>query len=297
MSAEEFETVLENAVACLRNGELDDAERLFTAALAGAPDEGSTALVNIYRAAIAVYRREPSDLIGDLPRYLMRRDSPRHAFLASYYLVMHHTLGRRTADAERYAQVLVDAAEELDDDYYRGAANDSLSAVEILRGDYEAALSASLNALQALGRYSGPLSTAWLRGAAENNAGYCLLATNRHEDAVPHFHRSKAALHEAERTAGLADVDLNLALALLALGRLDEAEAHVASADAAISPERDRLRRYVHYLRGEIAQRAGDAGAAWQHFARLRDYYPEVENLEDLLFMIDVSPLLLPDPE
>jgi tetratricopeptide (TPR) repeat protein len=293
----DFDELREAGLAQMRAGDLADADRLFTAALACAPNEAAQTLINIYRAGIAVYRREASNLIDALPRNLMRRDSPRHVFVASYYLVMHYTLSRQPLEAARYTRTLLDAADELGDLYYSAAAYDSVSALEILRANYEDALQASVNALRCLAGYTGELDTAWLRGAAENNAGYCLLALNRHEEAIPYFQRSKHALAAVPGEVSAADVDVNLALAHLALGRLDEAEEHASRADTLITPARERLRRYVHYLKGEIAQQRGDPDAALQHFARLRTYYPEISALEDLLLMIDVSPLLLPEPE
>jgi tetratricopeptide (TPR) repeat protein len=231
-----------------------------------------------------------------LREILIRRHSTLHAFLASYYLTIYLSARRDREAAERYMTILLDAAAELNDPYYLAISWDIASDAAFSQGSFALAYDRALRAQQEIARCPPTEAAVMARSVIEHNVGYSLLALGRHAEAIIPLQEGIAGLERSGCGAHSATGYVNLALALFTIGETEQSEAHLLSAEKGLTGNTQWLAPYVHYLRGEIAQRRGNHTDARTHYERLREYYPDFQNIADILAVVSLLPVLLPEP-
>jgi tetratricopeptide (TPR) repeat protein len=295
MSDAAFEQSRTCGIQRMRVGAFAEAAAHFEDAETLASTAADRALAQIHMASVCVLQGTPSRRIDELPVLLMRHDSPRHVYLASYYLALHFAEERRTDAAARYLTLLFDAAEAMDDSYYRAGAYDVGCNVARSAGDLAMEYEYALRANETIAACAPTDDAVMARAAIGHNLGYALLAGGHYENAVDPLRRGADALDACGAGAIAVQAYINLAFAHFAVGDHEESEQHLQVVEERIVPTTEWLRKYVYFLRGEIAQRRGRYGEARSEYRRLCEHYPAFANLVELLSGVSLFPLLLPE--
>lgn len=295
MTPATFPELREAGLKHMREGRYADAEESFRAAHAAATTEADAALAEIHCASVAILQGETSAPVAMLREILIRRHTTLHVFLASYYLTIHLSARRDREAAERYLAILLDAAAELNDPYYLATSWDVASEVALSQGSFDVAYDRALRAQAEIARCAPSEAATMARGVIEHNVGYALLGLGRYGEAIIPLREGIAGLQRSGCGAHSATGYINLALALFIDGETEESEAYLIAAEQGLTGDTQWLAPYVHYLRGEIAQRRGNHAEARMHYERLREYYPDFQNVADILAVVSLLPVLLPE--
>jgi tetratricopeptide (TPR) repeat protein len=282
-----IEALRQEALARVRNSELEQALRLFDEALGLGPDEELRELIIINKADALITMETSGPEIQELPRIIMRRRNHRHAYLAAYALQFKHRLegdARRSIFYGRQALQIADEA--LQPEWRRivlielGTACEMDYQISDAIEHYEAALAIDAESADNRDRQ---LSF----GYALENIGYCKLLEGAHEEGISFIQR---ALEYINDPFGLAEAAVDLCYGYLELGNIDRALEH-GRRGLSIAVDSRQIRN-SHYLLGEAAYKAGDTAGAEYHFDQLATFYPEFKHLKSLLYAIDLRGLV-----
>lgn len=287
-----FQEHLDATRDALGRADWSAAARALDAAEALARDEAQHALVQMHRASIPVLRGEAGADLRVFRENFLRRHSPRHVAIAGYYILVDVLHRGDLGTAERYLPAYLEAVRELDEPHHWAAARDLESTVDSLRGRHVAAIERHRATLMELQSYDGA-DAPLLRATALHNLVYDCLAANRFAEALQSVEASIAAAERLGRADYLAQVLVTASFAHLCGGSLDDAERLATRAEPVAAGQ--RLERYVHYVRGEVARRRGDVEGAAACFQRLAAFYPEIPGVAEMLLSMNVAPFLLPE--
>jgi tetratricopeptide (TPR) repeat protein len=287
-----FERSLDAALACLRAGEYDDAVVALDAAAGFASTEAEESLVALHRASMDVLQGKREADIRPFLENVVRRHSPRHVQIATYYILVHaiETNDRKLAD--RYFPAYLDAVETVGDPVQRVASYDVAAAVESMRGNHVAAIEYGRVALAECDRCNDP-DELLSRTFITHNLAYNCLAANRFTEALEYASAAVGHAEKLGRADALRQLLITAAFAHLCKEQLDEAAALARRAEPFALGT--RMERYVHYLHGEIARRREDLDAAARHFRKLEEFYPDTPGVAEILLTLNVAPFLLPE--
>lgn len=287
-----FETLIDDGMAALDRAEFDAAAELFRQAESIASNEADRALAAMRLAAIDVLRTRPDADLRVFRENVMRRHSPMHLFIASYYLTIAAIDRDDREAATRYLPVLLEAARQLEDPTWTIRACNVAAGAESIRGNHIAAIAygrVALDAFEQSDRDDDEMNRAFV----VHNHVYNCLAASEYEEAL---HYAGEAVERAEATGNrplLRQALVTTALAYLCRDRLAEAQETIDRAEPMIGGT--YLEKYLHYLRGEIARRRGDRDEAARHFRRLEALYPGMPTLTEMLLSMNLAPFLLPE--
>ncbi|MGN6182200.1 MAG: hypothetical protein ACTHQM_00925 [Thermoanaerobaculia bacterium] len=220
----------------------------------------------------------------------MRRHSPRHLQVATYYILVHAIETNDRKLAERYLPAYLDAANTIGDPVQRVASYDVAAAVESMRGNHVAAIEYGRAALAECDRCEDP-DELLSRTFITHNLAYNCLAANRFTEALDYATSCVALADRLGREDALRQALITAAFAHLCRERLDDAEALAMRAEGFANGT--RMERYVHYLHGEIARRRGNRETAERHFRNLESFYPDTPGVAEILLTMNVAPFLL----
>lgn len=287
-----FALTIETALAKLRAGAYDDAVVALDAAGAMASSDAEQALVALHRASMDVLQGKQDADIRVFLENVVRRHSPRHLQVATYYILVHaiETNDRKLAD--RYFPAYLEAVTAVGDPVQRVASYDVAAAVESMRGNHVAAIEYGRAALAECDRCDDP-DELLSRTFITHNLAYNCLAANRFTEALDYATSALALAERLGRADALRQLLITAAFAHLCKEQLDEAEELALRAEPYASGT--RMERYVHYLHGEIARRREDRETAARHFHKLEAFYPDTPGVAEILLTLNVAPFLLPE--
>lgn len=286
----DFETLREEGFSALRRGRFDDAEEVFRRALAAAVTDADRELGRIYVAAVPVFRGDRDASLNVFRESLMRRRSARHAYAASYYLLIYDSLHGSAEDGARWTAALLDAANALDEPRTFVTAYDLAATVESQRGNHVAALEYNRASLAMLERCSANEETALMNAVTRHNIAYNALAGNDFAAALPYAVDAVTHAEALDNPPLLRQCIVTAAIALMMRDRLGEAETMIARLERG-----SHFDRYVPYVLGECARRRGDRRSAAAHFRELEAFYPDIPSLAEILLSYNIAPFLMPD--
>src|SRR5205823_14650276 len=134
---------------------------------------------------------------------------------------------------------------------------DVVSEIALGRGDFVTAYHYAMRALDAIPNGAASEEWAMTRAIVRHNLGYALLGQGCYERAIVPLREGAAAFEACGARAHAVQAYINLAFAQFAVGDVDESERHLHAVEERILEPTAWLRKYVYYLRGEIAQRRG----------------------------------------
>jgi len=281
-AAQEALRLLEEGIACEQQGRMEDALRLFDAAILLAPDAGRA---HFCRGNVLLHQgNAQAALEAYMGALALKPDSAAAHYNMGNALVR---LGRREEGVAAYQKALALKPDFADAEVALGGALEDLGHLDAAVAHYRRALEiqpgyagASGNlggALTALGRQDEAL--ACYRQAAgihpddaeaHNNLGAALRELGRPDDALKSFRKA------LEIKPDYAEAHSNLGAALQDLGRLDEAVAGYRQA-AEIRPDLTAL----HYNLGNALKDLGqfnDAAASFRQALRIEPDFAEAHN-------------------
>lgn len=279
----------------LRAGRFQEARAALREARAATRDESERALVDIQLESIPILTKaeHPPD-VARLAEIGVRKFSERHSFLSSYYLTMHFVGQGELDRAQRYLREMVGNAERTGEVSYASLAYESAADLATARRRYADAKVYSQEAhAAAIG--SDAADDLLLIGSILHNIGYASLGTSDYEEAIHYAGQGVKLLESGGFGPYLADVYMTLAFASCAIDHLEDAAAYVSLSETHMAEGHGHVRKYVHYLRGEIAHRRHRDEEASLHFDRLQEYYPELANVAALLSAVDCLSVLMPE--
>jgi tetratricopeptide (TPR) repeat protein len=284
---ERIESLRQEALARVRNSELDQALALFDEALGLDPDEELRELIVINKADVLITMETAGPEIQELPRIIMRRRNLRHVYLAAYALQFKHRLDGDARRSIFYGQQALQIADEaLQPEWKRivlielGNACEMDYQISEAIEHYEAALALDAESPDNRDRQ---LSL----GYALENIGYCKMLQGFHDEGIAFIHR---AMEYIDDPFGLAEAAVDLCYGYLELGNIDQALEH-GRRGLSIAVDSRQVRN-SHYLLGEAAYKAGDSAGAEYHFEQLATFYPDFKHLKNLLYAIDLRGLV-----
>lgn len=287
-----FDQSLDEITATLRAGAWDDAIAKIDSLQSLASDEPQRAMLDLHRASIDVLRGVRDADMNVFRENVIRRHSPRHVHLATYYLLVNAIDRNDRATAERYFPTYLEAVATVADPLQRIASWDVAGAVESMRGNHVAAIEygrAALAECDPNAEGEAQLTRIFIT----HNLAYNCLAANQFNDALTYARDALSMAERTGRTDILRQLLITTAFAHLCREQLDEAE-ELAHRAAPIT-EGTRLEKYVHYLHGEVARRRGDLVIASAHFKRLETFYPDTPGVAEILLSMNIAPFLLPE--
>jgi tetratricopeptide (TPR) repeat protein len=295
MPSENPELLRDEGLLHLRAGRFREAKTRFREARDITHESSELALVDIHLASVSILTSGTSPHIGRLAEIMVRRFSERHSFLAAYYLVMQLVSVGQLDRAKRYLPGMIADAERSGDASYVSLAHESAADVASAQRRYADARAYSIAAYAAACESDVAKNDRLLLGSILHNVGYALLGSNHYEEAIDYVLRAIDLLNTGGFTAYSAEPYMTLAFAYCAIDRLDETEHYVANSEAHISEKEEYLRKYVYYLRAEVAQRRHHDDEAQAQYARLQECYPAFTNLSSILGAINFLPVLMPE--
>jgi tetratricopeptide (TPR) repeat protein len=287
------EELLEAGRARLHEAQFDAAHDLFSRAEAAAVDDAGREMAAIMRASVPVLQEQRDADLSVFRQNILRRRSPLHVLRACYYLFIGLIDRHADEDAARYLKIMREAAAEVADPIWIARAYDAAASVESRLGKHAEAIELSDVAVAAALELPESAEVTLVRVMALHNRAYNLLAAGRHDEA---YEAAMLALPIAEATSyPTATRECLMTLAFASLGRGDLGDAERYARDAEPYARGQRAERYVHYVLGAVAHRRGDVEEAELHFEKLRQFYPDVPNLTEMLLSTDLAPFLLPE--
>jgi tetratricopeptide (TPR) repeat protein len=281
-----IEELREQARACLRRGEYEDALVLYDEALILATDDDVRELVRINKAdaMIAIERTGPE--VHELPSVIMRRRNPRHVYLAAYALQYKYRLENDLKRALFYGQLALRTAEEANEPSWRRIVLLELGNIYEVDSQIAKAIECFNESLAVV--EESPLQEKQLSYSyALENLGYCLLLQGDVDDGLQHIHQALELLTDP---IGRAEGYIDLCYGYLEKGLYEKA---LFYGQAGLEIAKDtRQVRNAHYLLGEACYKSGDRDAADFHFSELAKFYPQFRNLKNLLYAIDLRSMV-----
>ena len=281
-----IEELREQARACLRRGEYEDALVLYDEALTLAADDDVRELVRINKAdaMIAIERTGPE--VHELPSVIMRRRNPRHVYLAAYALQYKYRLENDLKRALFYGQLALRTAEEANEPSWRRIVLLELGNIYEVDSQIAKAIECFNESLAVV--EESPLQEKQLSHSyALENLGYCLLLQGDVDGGLQHIHQALELLTDP---IGRAEGYIDLCYGYLEKGLYEKA---LFYGQAGLEIAKDtRQVRNAHYLLGEACYKSGDRDAADFHFSELAKFYPQFRNLKNLLYAIDLRSMV-----
>jgi tetratricopeptide (TPR) repeat protein len=281
-----IEELREQARACLRRGEYEDALVLYDEALTLATDDDVRELVRINKAdaMIAIERTGPE--VHELPSVIMRRRNPRHVYLAAYALQYKYRLENDLKRALFYGQLALRTAEEANEPSWRRIVLLELGNIYEVDSQIAKAIECFNESLAVV--EESPLQEKQLSHSyALENLGYCLLLQGDVDGGLKHIHQALELLTDP---IGRAEGYIDLCYGYLENGQYEKA---LFYGQAGLEIAKDtRQVRNAHYLLGEACYKSGDREAADFHFSELAKFYPQFRNLKNLLYAIDLRSMV-----
>lgn len=281
-----IEELREQARACLRRGEYEDALVLYDEALTLAADDDVRELVRINKAdaMIAIERTGPE--VHELPSVIMRRRNPRHVYLAAYALQYKYRLENDLKRALFYGQLALRTAEEANEPSWRRIVLLELGNIYEVDSQIAKAIECFNESLAVV--EESPLQEKQLSHSyALENLGYCLLLQGDVDGGLQYIHQALELLTDP---IGRAEGYIDLCYGYLEKGLYEKA---LFYGQAGLEIAKDtRQVRNAHYLLGEACYKSGDRDAADFHFSELAKFYPQFRNLKNLLYAIDLRSMV-----
>jgi tetratricopeptide (TPR) repeat protein len=281
------EEMRQAALAKVRTGAIDEALGLYDEARLLATDEETRELITINKAdaLIALDRTGPE--VTALPAILMRRRTPRHAFLAAYALLFKHRSAGEIKRAMFYGQIAHEIAVEADQILWKVATLNELGVAYEIDSQFEQAVECFEDAISSIAELDDPAEHELSYGLALENLGAAKLQMRRTAEGIECINKAMASLQSPE---SIAEAHIDLCYGYLDLEKYDRARKH---GETGLEMATDaRQTRNAHYLLGEACYKAGDIEAAEYHFDELARFYPQFRNLKSLLFGIDLRSML-----
>lgn len=284
MTAEELR---QSALAKVRTGALDEALSLYDEARLLAGDEETRELITINKADALIASNRSGSEVAALPSILMRRRTPRNAFLAAYALMFKHRMSSEAKRAIFYGQVALDVASEAGETFWKLAALNELGMVYEIDSQFANAIECFEQALTCMDSVSNSADQAFSRVAVIGNLGYNKLLLHETVEGLRLMH---SIIDQIEASEIRAEAYIDLCYGYLDLEKYEKA-IEFGEAGLELAGEERQIRN-AHYLIGEAAYKAGDIEKANFHFDELARYYPQFRNLKSLLFGIDIRSML-----
>lgn len=287
-----YESLRQRAVRTAHEGRLEEAENLFSQALAAArelgdPELGDRAYCNL--AAVQISRGEWDGPRTELRRILTRSPGSPNAFLAAYNLARAYELSKDVKKGLFYARIARDRAQSEDQTEWRVAARHQVANLLVAdsqfreaREEYHAALSL-LDSPEAV----DDQHEAWI------NLAYCDLMRGATRRALDHLYRRLRRVRREGLKRLEALVRQDLALALLEVARPDLSVRHSSRAlELARNGEAD-VEKNCLFLLAEGLEARGNQREAFRVRQRLQQrFYPEQPNLAEVLSQVNVRRLV-----
>lgn len=286
-----YEVLRDEALDCLRRGEIEAAERRYRESLQLAREMEDPVLEDRAYCNLAAVRigREPEEgWLFRLRQIMTRRTSGENGFLAAYNLARIYEHRQDPKKGLFYAGIALERLKELggDNGEWRGMALLQMANLLVAESYFDRAEVHYRQALALSPPPPRPLLT-----LVTQNLGYCRVMQGEPREGLGLLYRS---LRE-QRHAGTTNpqIHLDVAFALLEEGRHRQALRHAARGLAAAREEglTEEVKKAL-YLLGEATVSLGDEDRARQHFDQLQDYFPEAPFLSDLLLTTDVRSLI-----
>ena len=284
MTAEELRQA---ALAKARAGALEEALGLYDEARALAADDEMRELITINKAdaLIALDRTGPE--VTALPAILMRRRTPRHAFLAAYALLFKHRSAGETKRAMFYGQIAHEIAVETNQVFWKIATLNELGVAYEIDSQFEQAVECFEDAIATIAELADPAEHELSYGLALENLGAAKLQMRRTAEGIECIRKAMPSL---QSPTSIAEAHIDLCYGYIDLEKYDTARRH---GETGLEMATDsRQTRNAHYLLGEACYKAGDIESAEHHFDELARFYPQFRNLKSLLFGIDLRSML-----
>ena len=291
-----FEQLRQDGLRAMRRGTFQIAAGLFERAEHQTTSEVEKTRARIHRASAAIFAGEPSPLILELPRIVLRETDALNVWLSAFYYGNHLIDSNQHASAKKYLSAMVAQVPALDRPSYYTAVNfDFAYAIAMAERDFPKAYECSLRAREAVARCEPAEDVDVAAALIEHNFGYALLAVGRTAEAIEHMRAGLDALESLGAGVDRQPAYVNLAFAHLMTGGVAESEHYLDLLEPSIDAPAEWLRRYLLYLRAEIAQRRGDTEQAVRYREQLQQYYPEFRGLSEWLSCIDLLPVMVPE--
>lgn len=281
------EELRQAALAKVRTGALEEALDLYDEARLQAADEETRELITINKAdaLIALDRTGPE--VTALPAILMRRRTPRNAFLAAYALLFKHRSSGETKRAMFYGQIAHEIAVETNQVFWKIATLNELGVAYEIDSQFEQAVECFEDAIATIAELDDPTEHELSYGLALENLGAAKLQMRRTPEGIECIRKAMPSL---QSNAAIAEAHIDLCYGYIDLEDYKAARRH---GETGLEMSTDaRQTRNAHYLLGEACYKAGDIEAAEHHFDELARFYPQFRNLKSLLFGIDLRSML-----
>jgi tetratricopeptide (TPR) repeat protein len=281
-----IEELREQARACLRRGDNEDALLLYDEALTLATDDDIRELVRINKADAMIALERTGPEVHELPSVIMRRRNPRHVYLAAYALQYKYRLENDLKRALLYGHLALRTAEEANEPSWRRIVLLELGNIYEVDSQIAKAIECFNESLAVT--EESPLQEKQLSHSyALENLGYCLLLQGDVDGGLRNIHQALELLTDP---IGRAEGYIDLCYGYLEQGSYEKA---LFYGQAGLEIAKDtRQVRNAHYLLGEACYKSGDREAADFHFSELAKFYPEFRNLKNLLYAIDLRSMV-----
>jgi tetratricopeptide (TPR) repeat protein len=281
------EELRQDALAKVRSEEYDDALAMYDEALALATDEEVCELITINKAHALIAADRTGPEVKALPMILMRRRNVQHTVLASYALLYTHRLANETKRAIFYGQIALEAANHVDQTFWKLAVLNELGIVYEIDSQFLKAIECFDQALALLATIDDASQKQFSQVAIYQNLGYNRVLVG---DTVEGIRMIESILDKIQVPSTLSDSYIDLCYGYLDLEQYAKAREYGETGlDLAVEP---RQVRNAHYLLGEAAYKMGDVDAAEHHFEQLARCYPQFRHLKSLLFGIDLRSMI-----
>jgi tetratricopeptide (TPR) repeat protein len=281
-----IEELRQEARARLRRGDYEQALEVYDEALLLADDDETRELISINKADAMIALERTGPEVHDLPRVIMRRQNPRHVYLAAYALQYKYRLENDLKRALFYGQLALRTAEDASEPSWRRIVLLELGNIYELDSQIEQAIECFHESLSI--DEESPLQEKELSHSyALENLGYCLLLQGNLDEGIRRVHEALGLLHDP---IGRAEAYVDLCYGYLEKKQYEKALFYgQAGLDIAKDP---RQTRNAHYLLGEACYKSGDVDGADFHFSELSKFYPQFRNLKNLLYAIDLRSMV-----
>ncbi|HKR62579.1 MAG TPA: hypothetical protein VJZ00_02510 [Thermoanaerobaculia bacterium] len=267
----------------VRAEQYDAALELYDLALTIATDEELRELISINKAhALIAMGREGAE-INALPAILMRRRSPHNSFLAAYALVLKHRLNEDLQRAAFYGQLAAEIGRENEEPSWLIPALNELGIIYETDSHFDKAIACFEEALTLTETITDDSERSFVRTAIFQNLGYNKLLVGETQVGLEMIH---SVIDHVQVPSTLADSYIDLCYGYLDLEQWDDAR-HYGEIGLQLAVDPRQIRN-AHYLLGEAAYKAGNIPSAEYHFGELARFYPQFQNLTNLLFAIDL---------
>jgi len=284
MLDQQMETLRQNALRLVRNGDYEAALPVYDQAIAlAADDEESRELLTVNKADALIALERSGPEVNELARVIMRRRNLRHVYLAAYALQFKYRLENDLQRALFYGNLALRTADEASEQSWRRVVLLELGNIYELDSQVDTAIHCFEQVLEITNESADNQDKDLSHGYALENLGYCLLLQGKTEEGLAKVHEALECLTDS---IGRAEALIDLCYGYLEHGDYEKALSYGrAGLESAKDP---RQIRNAHYLLGEACYKAGDADAADFHFSELSRFYPNFRNLKSLLFAIDL---------